>query len=81
MRYSERLIAEGEAKGEAKGRVEGRLEAQRDILRTQLARKFGPLDASTLARIEAATPAELERWLERIVLAEDLDAVLRDETH
>lgn len=77
MRYSERLIAEGEARG----RERGRLEAQRDILRTQLSSKFGPLDASVQARIDTAAEPELQRWLERIVVDGDLDAVFRDDLH
>ncbi len=85
MRYSERLIAEGEAKGEAKGEarglLQGRLETQRDILRRLLARRFGTLDLSTLARVDTAESAELEVWLDRIVLAADLDAVFRDDRH
>ena len=44
-------------------------------------RKFGSLDASTRERIEAAASFELELWLERVVLAEDLDAVFRADAH
>lgn len=81
MRYSERLIAEGEAKGREQGREQGRLDALRETLRAQLRSKFAGLDTSTLTRIDAASPSELERWLERVVIENDLDAVFRDDRH
>ena len=71
MRFTEQAEARGEARGEAKGRIE----AQRDTLRKLLELKFGALDDATLARVLAAAPAELERWLERILTARHLDAV------
>lgn len=38
--------------------------------------KFGPIDATALARIEAASPTDLDRWLERILDADRLATVL-----
>ena len=40
--------------------------------------KFGTLDDLTSARINAASPAELERWIERILTAPHLAAVFAD---
>jgi hypothetical protein len=70
MRYSEQLIAEG--------RAEGKTEGQRDTLLKLLTLKFGTLDEPASARIHAASPAELERWIERILPATHLSAVFAD---
>lgn len=72
MRYSDYMIEKGREKGIELGRTEG----QRATLVKLLVLKFGPLDADTLARIDAATPLELEHALEKILSADTLAAVL-----
>ncbi|MCA9711531.1 MAG: Rpn family recombination-promoting nuclease/putative transposase [Myxococcales bacterium] len=76
--------AEGEAKGrtegEAKGRTEGEAEGEHrgraGLLLKLLALRFGPVSASTRARIEAATLEQLDAWAERVLSAATLDDVL-----
>ncbi|HWB79084.1 MAG TPA: Rpn family recombination-promoting nuclease/putative transposase [Nannocystaceae bacterium] len=72
MRYSDYMIEKGREQGIALGRTEG----QRATLVKQLTLKFGPLDGDTLARIDAATPLELEHALEKILSADALAGVL-----
>lgn len=60
---------EGEAKGEAKG--------EQTLLRRQLERRFGPLPAWAVERIEGADTASLEAWSLRFLDASNLEDVLR----
>ena len=57
---------------------EGRNEGVRDVLLRQLRVRFGELPAATVARIEAADMADLERWSERVLGAQTLAEVLDD---
>jgi predicted transposase YdaD len=59
------------------GRQEGLLEGKRQFLCRQLEARFGPLDATTQARIEAACPDDLERWGEQLLTAASLADALR----
>ncbi len=59
---------ESEAKGEAKGKAR--------VLLELLERRFGPLSASVRARIEAAAPPQLDRWIGRILSAQTIEGVL-----
>lgn len=61
-------------KGIARGRDEGRVEV---ILRL-LQRRFGPLDATTVNRLQTATAAELDRFADRLLEHTTLAAVLAD---
>ncbi len=72
MTIAEQLRAEGEAKGLVKGRAEG----MRRTLRKQLELKFGRVDDATVSRIDAADEATLDGFLERVLTADSLDAVL-----
>lgn len=42
-------------------------------------RRFGPLDASVEARPKAATPAEVDQWIDNILDARSLDEVFREQ--
>ena len=57
-------------------RNEGRNEGGRSLLLRQLHARFGELPAATVARIEAADMADLERWGERVLGARTLAEVL-----
>jgi hypothetical protein len=46
------------------------------VLLELLALRFGPLSAATRARVETATTAELDAWVQRVLTAATLDAVL-----
>jgi flagellar biosynthesis/type III secretory pathway protein FliH len=69
-------IAQGREEGIAKGREEGRIAA----LLSQLRLKFGvqALDAAVAAHLRAATPAAVEHYLERVLVADSLAAVFED---
>lgn len=66
----------GRAEGHAEGRAQGRLEGEADLLRRLLVARFGPLPLTIDQQIEAATPAELQRWADRLLGAESLSAVI-----
>lgn len=68
---TERLLNEGMQKGMQKGRQEGEL----NLLIRQLTRRFGPLDATTLQRLQQANSEDLERWADNILDANSLDEV------
>ena len=69
-------IAKGREEGIAKGREEGRIAA----LRSQLSAKFGAqaLEATYEARLQAATPAAVDRYLQRVLAADSLAAIFED---
>ncbi len=67
---------EGRAEGHLEGRAEGHLEGERALLRRQLERRFGPLDASALDRIAQAPGPQLEAWGLAVLEAPDLASVL-----
>jgi hypothetical protein len=60
----------------AKGRAEGTAEGKADLLLRQLALRFGPLAEDVVARVRAASMAELDIFAERVLTAPSLDAVL-----
>jgi len=55
------------------GRPEVERAALASVLTKQARLRFREVPAETIARIDAATTADLERWLERFVTAETLD--------
>jgi len=57
---------------------QGRQEGQRKMLLKQLATRFGALPATAVAQVNAAGPAQLERWFDRVLTAETLVEVLGD---
>ena len=69
-------IAKGREEGIAKGREEGRIAA----LRSLLSSKFGvrALEATYEARLQAATPAAIDRYLQRVLVAESLATIFED---
>lgn len=74
MTPAEQLRTEGEARGEVRGRRKERVE----LLLRQLSLRFGELPASTAERVRDASDAELTRWVDRILVADSVDALLRD---
>jgi len=66
---------EGLSEGHKKGLKEGRAEGQRSVLAKQLRLKFGPLDSAAEARLADATPAQLDRWTERVLTAGSLEQI------
>ena len=62
---------------EERGRKKGLREGRRAMLRSLLVYKFQSLDAAAEARLQAATPEALERYLQRALTADSLAAVFR----
>ena len=59
----------------AEGRKEGREAGERAIVLRQLMKRFGPLPAAAVERVEQADVATVEEWAERLLTAETLDQV------
>jgi hypothetical protein len=59
----------------AEGREEGQVLGQRATLIKLLQLKFGVLPAEIAARLENASPEELDRWTEAVLSASSLEAV------
>lgn len=53
----------------------GRQEGEASVLIRQLTRRFGPLDASVLQRLQQASSDDLECWADNILDAKTLDEV------
>ncbi len=81
---AEKLIAQGHQKGHQeglqkglqKGLQEGARKARGETVLKLLRLKFGRVPASVVARVKAATNAELDRWTERVLTADSLAGVL-----
>jgi len=84
---AEQLIARGRKeglekgleKGREEGLEEGRAMERRNMLLEQLRARFGALPRSAAARVRAADPAQLKRWLVRVVTAPTLADVLAED--
>ena len=70
------ILQTARAEARAEGETLGKLETKADTLRKQMTRRFGLLDASVVARINAAKESELDLWLDRILDAPSLESVL-----
>ena len=71
-------IAEGRITGLAEGRTEGRITALTESLTRLLQSRFGPLPPPARSRIAAASPTELENWLDQVLDAPSLEAIFGD---
>jgi hypothetical protein len=69
---------QGRNEGRSEGRNEGRSEGQREMLVRLLGKRFGALPEEAIARVNAAGPAELEAWFDRVLTAATLTDVLGD---
>jgi len=63
-------------KGEAKGKVEGKAEGKAEGIKRLLARRFGPLPPWAEQRIAAASVAQLDAWIDGLLDAESLAALI-----
>jgi predicted transposase YdaD len=73
---------EGRKKGREEGRKKGREEGLREgriaMLRNLLVFKFQTLGEGYEARLQAATPEAIDRWLQRLLTVDSLPAVFED---
>jgi len=63
------------AAARAEGIAIGRTEGQMSLLYRQLRAKFGELPPSIEERLQAAKPAQLAHWADKVLFAETLDQV------
>ena len=66
----EELIQKGIEQGVERGVEKGRVEALREMLFRLLRARFGELEPGVERRLGAASPDDLDRWIERVVTAE-----------
>lgn len=64
---------QGIEEGRVEGRAEGRVEGERQLLKRQLFRRFGPISAEIGTRVDQADTDTLERWAEDILDATRLE--------
>ncbi|MBK8254880.1 MAG: hypothetical protein IPK82_19750 [Polyangiaceae bacterium] len=74
----EQGLAQGVKKGLEQGLEKGLAQGQRATLYKQLQRKFGDRAEAVKGRIDAAAPAEMDTWLDRILFATTLDEVFTE---
>jgi hypothetical protein len=67
--------------GRSEGRNEGRSEGERSLLLRLLRVRFGELPPVAVARVEAASMVDIERWGERLFSARTLEEVLDEPGH
>jgi predicted transposase/invertase (TIGR01784 family) len=75
MRMYRVELAAMERRGLERGLEQG-LERERTLIRRLLDKKFGPLCAATLAQLDVADHAALERYADRVLTARSLEEVL-----
>ena len=62
--------------GREQGLAEGKTETLRSVLHLLAAKRFGPLDAAAETRIRDADAPRLERWVDAVLTAPSLRALL-----
>ena len=81
MRWSERLLDQGEQRGVQKGLQQGLQQGLRQgqlgLLADLLAERFGALDEAVQARLEQADEETLKRWGRNLLSARSMDEVFR----
>ena len=80
-RGMEQGMLQGVQQGIQKGIQQGMQQGEALLLQRQLTRRFGELSAALLAKLAAATPAQLETWGDRVLDATSLDEVFGDTRH
>jgi hypothetical protein len=61
---------------EDRGRLKGREEGMRSVLKQLLTKRFGELSPAAAARVDQADEAEAARWIDRVLVADSIEAVL-----
>ena len=74
--FIDRYIEQGRQEGRQEGWQEGKQEASANLFLHLIERKFGPPSESVRTRIASAEPDTLLAWSERILTADNVEAVL-----
>jgi hypothetical protein len=74
----EKGFQEGWQKGEVEGELNGELKGRRILLERLLTRCFGTLPDWGRERLSQATVDQLDRWAERVLEADSIQAVLAE---
>jgi predicted transposase YdaD len=75
---ADQLIEKGLQRGLQEGMGKGMEKGERRVLTRLLERRFGALPGTARERIEQASLADLERWVDRVLGAATLDEVLAE---
>jgi transposase len=78
MRYVTSVERLAFQKGFQQGLQKVKQKGEARIIQRQLAKRFGPLNAETLTRLQTATLEQLEIWAENLLDAATLDEVFKD---
>ncbi|MHA7881527.1 MAG: RpnC/YadD family protein [Saccharospirillum sp.] len=73
---TERLRAEGMEKGIQQGMQQGMHQGVESMLRKQIRMKFGAMPAWADQQLAEASDAQLDEWVERILMSDSLEALL-----
>ena len=71
------IFAEGRDEGEAQGRLKGKADSLKHLLR----RRFESVPAWAVQRIDTASLAQLDAWLDGIFDASSVEALIGTERH
>ena len=71
----DRRELDGLEKGLEQGLEKGCLAGRLEVLNRQLERKCGPLSDETRARLSQGSPEDIDRWTDRILEADSLEAL------
>ncbi|MBK1646796.1 hypothetical protein CKO25_19570 [Thiocapsa imhoffii] len=74
------IFAEGKVEGEAEGEAKGKAKGKASTLKRQLTRRFGPVPTWAEQRIDAATVAQLDSWLDGIFDAANVEDLIGPES-
>lgn len=74
----DQINRESKAAGKTEGRAEGKAEARVELLLRLITRRFGMPTDTTTTRVRSASPADLDRWTDRILDAATLADLFGD---
>ena len=75
MTMADTLHEEGRVEGRVEGRAEGRAEGKVETLLRLAKLKFGAVPRNMATRLSGASNEDLDRWLDALITADDLDGV------
>ena len=70
-------LEKGLQEGLQAGRQEGRQEGLQLVLQKLLTKRFGPLSAEVMERIDSGSSEQINRWVDRVLDAASLEEVFR----